>query len=43
MVLDAAAGECRALFHAQHAQTGATHSLFPSAGRIKTDTIIAHG
>ena len=43
MVLEAAAGQRRALFHAQQAQTGAAHGLFPKAGHIKTDAIIAHG
>jgi hypothetical protein len=42
MVLEAAPGQERALFHAQHAQAGAMHSLFPNAGHIKTDTVIAY-
>jgi hypothetical protein len=43
MVLEAAAGQRRALFHAQQTQTGAAHGLFPNAGHIKADAIIAHG
>ena len=43
MVLEAAAGQRRALFHAQQAQTGAAHGFFPKAGHIKTDAIIADG
>jgi hypothetical protein len=43
MVLEAAAGQRRALFHAQQAQTGAAHGSSPKAGYIKTDAIVAHG
>jgi hypothetical protein len=43
MVLEVAAGQRRALFHGQQAQTGATHGLFPNAGDVKTDAIVAYG
>jgi hypothetical protein len=43
MVPKAAPGQRRAFFHAQQAHTGAAHGLFPSAGHIKTDAIVAHG
>jgi hypothetical protein len=43
MVLEAAAGQRRTLFHAQQPQTGATHSFFPKAGHVETDAIVADG
>jgi hypothetical protein len=43
MVLEAAAGQRSALFHAQHTQTGSPQRLFSNAGNIKADAIVSYG